>query len=78
MTTLDAELDIIFGDGVQHGQDWAGMLLVKDNPDPQRWTWTYVVEHRTQSMTEVLSYPCVHDLVKAADTLHPLEQWTKA
>jgi hypothetical protein len=72
---MQAEMDIVFGDGIRHGDTWAGMRLDPDEPNKMVAPWQYVIVHgdgATQYAT------CVRELVEMANGLHPIEEWQTA
>jgi hypothetical protein len=72
---MQAEMDIIFGDGIQHGDYWAGMRLDPNEPNKMVAKWEYVITHQGQVKYSVTH---VHELVSWADNLVPIDQWQTA
>jgi hypothetical protein len=72
---MRAEMDIVFGDGIQHGDTWAGMRLDPNEPDKMIAQWQYVIVHGDGNVQHA---EFVRELVQMAADLHPLEEWETA
>jgi hypothetical protein len=73
MTELEAELAVIFGDGMEHGEWWAGQLPVTTN-EGKVDGWTHIILKDSHFWRQCHGKA---DLLKTAAELAPLSEWVE-